>query len=127
MPHRLPRQFPSFGTLVDDVLCSRRALAIVLDVHPRTLQRWIDADDAPRTAILAVFWLTRWGVSTIAADAHNAATAQAGLAAALRVELMKAQRQIARMQRAIDAVPTGAANAPVYSGESVPLIEAGSA
>lgn len=101
--------------MADDVQCSRTALAVALGVSRSTLHRWIADDSAPRAACLAVFWLTRWGASTLDADAHNAAVHSAALARALRDELIKAQRQIARLQRAIDAAPGGAANRPVYS------------
>jgi hypothetical protein len=127
MPHRIPRSLPSFAAMADDVQCSRTALAAVLGVSRSTLHRWTADDSAPRSARLAVFWLTRWGASTLDADAHNGATMQAALAAALRVELIAAQRQIARLRRALDAAPAGAANSPLYSGvDLMPVSEAGS-
>lgn len=126
MPHRFPRQLPPFAALADDVQCSRTALAVVLGVSRSTLHRWIADDSAPRTARLAVFWLTRWGASTLDADAHNSAVMQAALARALRDELIAAQRQIARLRRALDAAPSGSANSPVYSGvDLMPVSEAG--
>lgn len=126
MPHRLPRHLPPFATLADDVQCSRTALAVALGVSRSTPHRWIADDSAPRSARLAVFWLTRWGVSALDADAHNSAVMHAGLARALRDELIAAQRQIARLRRALDAAPAGAANSPVYSGDLMPVSEAGS-
>lgn len=127
MPHRFPRQFPSFATLADDVQCSRSALAKVLDVHPRTLARWIETEAAPRAAVLAVYWLTRWGMSQLDADAYNSATLSAALAASLERELIASQRQVSRLRRALDAAPTISANSPIYSGESLPLMDAGNA
>jgi hypothetical protein len=127
MPHRLPRSLPPFAALADDVPCSRSALSKALDVHPRTLARWIDDDAAPRVARLAVFWLTRWGMSQLDADAYNSATLHAGMAGALRVELIAAQTQIARLRRALDAAPTGSANSPIYTPDAPPVNEAGNA
>lgn len=127
MLHRLPRHLPAFAALADDVPCSHAALARALGVHSRTLTRWREDDTAPRSAGLAVFWLTRWGQSALDADAHNAATMQATQARLLRDELIAAQRQIARLRRALDAAPVGTANSPVYSGEAPPVTEVGNA
>lgn len=125
MINRLPRHLPAFSALADDVQCSRTVLACMLGVTPRTLQRWIADDEAPRVARLAVYWLTRWGQSALDADAHNSATMHAAQARALRDELIAAQRQISRLRRALDALPVGTANSPIYSPG--PLIEAGRA
>jgi predicted DNA-binding transcriptional regulator AlpA len=117
---------PPFAELADDVQCSRAVLACTLGVSRSTLQRWIADDEAPRVARLAVFWLTRWGQSALDADAYNSAAMHASMARALRDELIAAQKQIARLRRALDAVPSGSANSPVYSGvDLMPVIEAG--
>jgi hypothetical protein len=126
MPHRLPKDLPSFAMLAEDVQCSSAALARALDVHPRTLARWITYDAAPLVARLAVYWLTRWGQSQLDADAYNSAAMHAAMSRALRVELMASQRQIARLRRALDAAPSGSANSPIYSGEILARMDAGS-
>ncbi len=127
MLHLIPKHLPAFAALAEDVHASRAVLARALDVHPRTLARWIEDDAAPHVARLAVFWLTRWGQSALDADLYNANALHAALARELRIELMKAQRQIARLRRALDAAPAGAANSPIYSGEAPPVSDAGSA
>ena len=35
------------------------------------MRRWLKADQAPRAALLALFWETRWGRSAIDADREN--------------------------------------------------------
>ncbi len=100
--------------MADDVQCSRAVLACVLDVHPRTLSRWIDHDAAPRVARLAVFWLTRWGASALDAAAYNDATMHAAQARLLRDELIASQRQVSRLRRALDSAPSDTANSPIY-------------
>ena len=100
--------------LADDVPCSRADLARLLDVHPKTLRRWLDDDTAPRVASLAVFWLTRWGASAADADAHNSAVTAAVQARLLRDELISAQRQVARLRRALDVAALDTANSPVF-------------
>ncbi|MDO8440080.1 MAG: hypothetical protein Q7S97_02570 [Polaromonas sp.] len=53
---------PPLSCLLDDLLTSDSgAIARHLDVTPRTLERWKAADQAPRTAMLALFYETRWG------------------------------------------------------------------
>lgn len=114
MQHRLPAHLPPFAAMADDVPCSRAVLACALDVHPRTLARWIDDDAAPRVARLAVFWLTRWGQSQLDADLYNDNQTHAAMANALRTELIASQRQVARLRRALDAAPLDSANSPIY-------------
>ena len=36
-----------------------------------TLKRWKAADHAPRAALLALFYESRWGYSLVATTAHN--------------------------------------------------------
>lgn len=52
-------------------------IARVLGVDVRTVYRWQAADQAPRPAALALFWLTPWGLSLIDSDlAFSAANAR---------------------------------------------------
>jgi predicted DNA-binding transcriptional regulator AlpA len=115
---------PSLSAMLDDLGSPQTAaLARALGVSASTARRWIAAGTAPRSVLVSIFWLTRWGRSAVDAESHNAATLHASHARLLRDELIAAQRQIARLRRALDAAPTGAANAPVYSDERLPSIE----
>lgn len=51
---------PLLSCLLDDLLTSDTgAIARHLDVAPRTLERWKAADQAPRIALLALFYESR--------------------------------------------------------------------
>lgn len=81
----IPRQLPPLSALLDDLGQPRpHALARALGVSARTVQRWIARDDAPRPALLALFWLSRWGRSVVECAAVNEAAALRGMLDALK-------------------------------------------
>lgn len=109
---RAPGHTPPLATLLDDLATRDTArIARHLDVSPRTLHRWTLADDAPRAVLLALFWETRWGASTIDSDLHNAAAVHRAHAAALQSECATLRTRIARLE-AIGNF--GAANLPSW-------------
>ena len=119
MLNRLPRptQLPPLGWMLDDIgNPSARELARALDVTPRTVERWRSAGHAPRAAMLAIFWLTRWGMSAVHCEAHNAAVLHAGMSACLKreterlsAEVQTLNAKLARLGRIADF---GSANDP---------------
>lgn len=110
MLNRLPRQLPALSLMVADIgNPSTHELARSLDVTPRTVRRWLAADLAPRCAGLALFWLTRWGMSAIDAEAHQAAMLHAGLARARAEEIARLRVDLAHVLALADH---GAANVP---------------
>ncbi|MDN3923324.1 hypothetical protein [Roseateles violae] len=119
MLNRLPSpvQCPPLSQLLSD-LCdpTPRQLARALGVSAGTVSRWIRQDDAPRPVLLALFWLTRWGVSRIDAEAHNSAAMHAAIAASLRTEAERLRRELARVVAAADF---GCAND--YTAEPLPV------
>jgi hypothetical protein len=76
---------------------SPRALGKALGVCPTTVRRWIAAGRAPRPALLALFYATRWGRADVHHRAEADARAQAALAFHLKTELDKAKAQLARL------------------------------
>jgi hypothetical protein len=97
--------------MLDDIGRPRTAdLAKCFDVHPCTVDRWIKTDTMPRTAQLALFWLTRWGMGAVDAEATNQARMYAGLAACRATEVKTLQQTIERLLRLADF---GSANDPV--------------
>lgn len=106
-------QTPPLSYMLDDLLTrDDRAIARHLGISTRTLDRWRADDQAPRAAMLALFWETRWGYSQVDADLYNAAQVYRQesqglqrLNAALRV-------RIARLE-ALGSF--GAANAPTLA------------
>lgn len=100
---------PPFSYLLDDLPATPRAVARHLGVSWRTMQRWIKDDQAPRAAMLALLFESRWGVSALDAKAVNDARVAHGLAGALQRENAMLRARIARLEAIGDF---GAANAP---------------
>lgn len=108
MLHRLPRQLPPLALMLDDIGRPRTAdLARALGVTPRTARAWVAAGQAPRSAMLALFFLTRWGLSQADCDAHNAAQLARAHLSSVQEEKNALQAEFARVLALAD---TGAAN-----------------
>lgn len=74
MLFRLPKQLPPLNVLLEEIgRPTVLELARALDVHERTVRRWVAANDAPKSALLTLFWLTRWGMQWLDADLYNEA------------------------------------------------------
>ena len=110
---------PSFNFLCDDMLTRDPArIAAHLGVTVKTLQRWQDSDQAPRTALLALFYESRWGYSLLATTSHNEALYARQEVAGLQRENAMLRTRIARLESLGDF---GAANAPLL-GATAPAV-----
>lgn len=110
---RAPTQTPPIGLLLDDLPTrDARLIARHLGITARTLARWQRTGNAPRLAHLALFWETRWGLSTAHCDAVNGERVALGLARALERETAMLRARIARLEETGDF---GAANAPMWA------------
>jgi hypothetical protein len=130
MLNRIPRSLPSLSMMLDDLGRPAPAvLARALCVSTSTARRWISEDSAPFAVLVSIFWVTRWGISAIDAEAYNSATMHAGLAAQLKLDLADSRRQVARLVELLDQAKhfDQAANAPFYSADAPPVIETGNA
>lgn len=122
-----PAQLPPLSMLIDDLMGDRSPESVgrFLGVSGLTVRRWLKADQAPRAALLALFWETRWGRSALDAQAENLVRSHIGLNNALRNENAALKRRIARLE----ALSHGAANAPSFHPENDspprPVIRAG--
>lgn len=86
---KLPKHTPPLGVMLADLGNPHpRDIARSLGVGQSTVRRWISDDDAPRTVLLALFWVTRWGAQWLDADLFNLARAHMGLSEALQRELV---------------------------------------
>lgn len=95
MLHQLPKHTPPLALMLADIGSpSHEKLAKALGVSQRTVKRWIKADIAPRPAMLALYWLTRWGVSQVHCQAHNDAIMQAQISSHLLRQLNTALDQV---------------------------------
>jgi hypothetical protein len=117
MVREFPRHLPPLDVMLDDLARPLPAVAKGLGVSLRTLQRWRADGAAPRAAMLAIFWATRWGRSEQSTHAHNLAQAHAGQVDCLRRENARLQRELARVVAAGDF---GAANRPMFRPLVVP-------
>lgn len=116
--NRVPKGIPSFSVLLKNLgEPDAETLAASLRVCPSTARRWLKNEEAPFPVLLALFWLTRWGVSVIDADAFNDAI-QAIRIARLRESEAAALR--ARLQQVERIADFGSANDPLPSVGAAP-------
>lgn len=55
-----------FETMLHELTMKR--VTELLDVHERTIYQWLANEKAPKTAMRALFWESRWGRSVIDCD-----------------------------------------------------------
>jgi hypothetical protein len=71
---RLPKYLPPLDVLLHDIhRPTPAALAQAMGVTESTAKRWIANNEAPKPVLLALFWLTRWGMQWTDADLYNEA------------------------------------------------------
>lgn len=105
-----PRVTPAYGDMLADLgNPSPKQVATALGVSEFTARKWQRTNDAPRAALLALFWITSWGQQWAEVDTFNDAQAQRGLAQALRRQIGDLEKQIERLARIADF---GCANDP---------------
>lgn len=108
---------PSLSIVLDDLGGPPASvIARALGVSPRTVGRWIAADFAPRPAMLALFWLTRWGRDARETQAVNDARMAVQVA---RSHELVAQERLAQLEHLLSVGEFGAANAPLI-GQPLP-------
>lgn len=107
----MPRHVPALSALLDDLgHPAPRVWARALDISERTAWRWQATDDAPRTARLALYWVTSIGWSEHQAEGLFALNTTRQLCEAYRRQIAALQAQLAIVQRLSDC---GSANDPV--------------
>jgi hypothetical protein len=110
MLNRLPRQVPPLSLMLDDIGGVKpRELAKVMGVSERTARGWITRDEAPMPVLMALFWLTKWGRSSVDAEAHNDAVMHAEMARSLADQVRELTARLHRLGRIADF---GSANDP---------------
>lgn len=106
-----PKALPIWQAILDDLGDpSARRVARALGVSVRTVYRWNAAQEAPRCAVLALFWLTRWGRSQVDAQAANDAAMACSYVETLTREVERLEIEL-RHVHALNA--SGAANQPL--------------
>ena len=110
MLNRLPRHMPSLRTMLEDIGSpTTKELARALRVSETTARRWKREGKAPQVAMLAIFWVTTWGMSAADTEAHNSAVMSAALA---RARLDRIGELEGRLQRLGRIAEFGSANDP---------------
>lgn len=89
MLNRLPTWLPSLNELLRDIgTPGSERVAKALGVSESTVRRW-KRSSAPKTALLALWWLTRWGHSAWDAEMANRTRLALDLAEALQLQLAR--------------------------------------
>ena len=90
---------PPLSLLLDDMFEKNpKKVAKHLGVTVATLKRWKAADHAPKAAMLALFYESRWGYSLLYTTAYNAETMARGLADSLQRTNDALRVRIARLE-----------------------------
>ena len=110
MLNRLPKSTPSFSMLIEDIGSpSDKAIAKALGVTARTIKTW-RRTEAPRPVLLALFWVTRWGLSTTSAEVYDLSQMHYTTALIQRLEIKRLHGIIEQLHR---IGQFGAANDPL--------------
>ena len=106
-----PRTLPIWQTILDDLGCPpAHRIARTLGVSERTVYRWHHGGQPPRMALLALYWLTRWGRSEV----HTRATNDAILAVSYLRSLSDRVRELeVELAYVLSISASGAANGPL--------------
>lgn len=103
MLSRLPKAMPTLAEMMHD--CGNvkpEELAKALGVNARTVYRWLADGNAPRPAMLALFWVTRWGLQWADAEVHNLASLHMSISSALKDQLKREQQLVRDLQAQVE-------------------------
>lgn len=119
MKYLAPRSIPALSQIVPALGGpSPREISRYLEVTERTVYRWQASDDAPRAALLALFWESSYGLSALNCELHNAAQVHKSHANSLTRELVNLRARIARLEK---MGAFGSANAPYLAPVALPV------
>ncbi len=90
---------PTFSQMLDDIGSpSDKATAAALGVTTKTVRTW-KKTDAPRSVLLAVFWVTRWGLSRTNAEVYDLSQLHYTTALVRRLEIERLNQAIEQLQK----------------------------
>lgn len=110
MLKKLPKHMPALPDLLCDIFRPSAAeLAQAMGVTERTAKRWIAKGEAPKSVMLALFWLTRWGMQWTDADLYNEAQLHFAMNSCQARQIRELKAKLRRMSKIGNF---GAANDP---------------
>ena len=111
--YHTPRHLPQLLTMLDDIPANDKEIAKHLGLSLTTFKKYRRNEQAPRPVMLALFWLTSWGMGTIDAELVNRErfARQALEFSRLEVLALRDQVRLLEAERGRYAV---AANAPAF-------------
>lgn len=111
MLNRLPRYMQALPVILADLGSPPLDLvARTFGVTLKTVKRWMK-HGAPRPVLFSLWWLTRWGMSTLDAEHFNRAQLSHLMCMAMQKRVDELQATVARLERLGDF---GAANSPGF-------------
>jgi predicted DNA-binding transcriptional regulator AlpA len=109
-----PVSLPIWHAILEDLADPPvHRVARVLGLSRRTVYRYNQTGQAPRAAILALYWLTRWGRSAVHTQAVNDAALAFAVARQRDDEVARLKMQLGRLE---SLGSFGSANAPLLTG-----------
>lgn len=100
MKYLAPRALPALSQILPDLgQPSPREIARFLDVSERTVYGWKATDNAPRAALLALFWESSYGLSALDCELHNSIQVYKSLSESLNLEAQKLRTRIAWLEK----------------------------
>jgi len=109
-----PPRLPVWQLILEDLGNPPPArVARVLGVGVRTVYRWNRVGAAPRSACLALFWLTRWGRSQVDVQSAHDAMVACSYVDSLRKRVSTLELQLSHV---LALGETGSANGPLIGG-----------
>ena len=111
--HHTPRHLPQLLTMLDNIPANDKEIAKHLGLSLTTFKKYRRNEQAPRPVMLALFWLTSWGMGAIDAELVNRErfARQALEFSRLEVLALRDQVRLLEAERGRYAV---AANAPAF-------------
>lgn len=107
----VPSALPTLAAILEDLgEPDAEAIGAALQVHPTSVRRWVREGDAPHAVKLALFWMTRWGISTVEANAQNDAINSQRVARLRELEAEQLREDLRHVERIADF---GSANDPL--------------
>jgi hypothetical protein len=112
----MPTRLPAFDAILSDLGApDADAIGTALRVHPATVRRWLRDGEAPHVVKFALFWMTKWGMSLIEANAYNDALNSQRIALLREGEAEVLRANLRQIERIADF---GSANDPLPNVQS---------